>query len=161
MKTADNTLRKSANSNDTEKWFDNLVATIRAHQVQIESGIADDAIKNFYAAFINRDMDKIHESARETSTRYLISKMLFTFFENLKNPESMPLELALQLSGNGINVWAVVNDDDAKTERNIILSAAKTNADFINVGLRIDTTILEKSDNFPIPNQFQKLIYHA
>ena len=161
MKTAENTLCKSNSDNDTEKWFDNLVATIRAHQIQIESGIADDGLKQIYTAFINRDMDKIHESARETSTRYLISKMLFTFFENMKKPGHLPLELALQLSGNGINVWAVVNDDDEKTEREIILSAAKTNADFHDLGLRIDTTILEKSDNFPIPNQFQKVIFHA
>lgn len=161
MKPHENTICLSNSDNDTEKWFDNLVATIRAHQVQIESGIADDVMKNMYAAFINHDLDKIHELSRESSSRYLISKMIFTFFDNFKKPGNLPIELALQLSNNGVNIWAIVDDYDENAEREIILSTAKTNAAFHDLGLRIDTTILEKSDNFPIPNQFQKVIFHA
>lgn len=159
MKPNQNTIYTNAPDQTSENWFDDVIATIRSHQLLLDSGVADQNLQKVYSAFINQDADAIHTLSRETSNRYLISKMIFEFVKNLKESQKLPAELALQLSQNGVNVWAVVNDDDELAERSLILSAAKTNANYVDLGLRIDTTIIEQSDNFPIPEQFKKVIF--
>lgn len=141
----------------TAIWFDELVATIRSHELQLHSNTAPDEMKGFYNDLINKNMDATNKKSLELSAQYFISKMLVEYLAELRKGGRVPVDLALQLSQNGINVWAIIEDDDDATEHALYESEARVNAQFHKYGFRIDTTILEKSDSFDIPSQFQQI----
>jgi hypothetical protein len=106
---------------------------------------------------INNNMDVANKISLEVSSQYFILKMLVEYLSDLRKGGRLPVTLALQLSQNGINVWAIIEDDDDATEHALYESEARVNAQFHKYGFRIDTTILEKSDSFDIPSQFQQI----
>jgi hypothetical protein len=63
-------------------------------------------------------------------------------------------ELAFDLTGGKVLVWAVVSDNDDTSEKNLILSEAKVNAHFTDSIFRLSSTIVEEGDQLPIPNQY-------
>jgi hypothetical protein len=145
----------------TEKWFDELVATIRTHELQLHSNTATSELKGFYNDLINKNMDAANKKSLELSAQYFISKMLLEYLSELRKGGRLPINLALQLSQNGINVWAIIEDDDDDAEHALYEAEARINAQFHKYGFRIDTTVLEKSDNFDIPSQFQQFPIHT
>jgi hypothetical protein len=141
------------------KWFNDLIDTIKSHQLMIESGVASKEIKSIYEPFINSDFDEIHKNARKMSSKYFIQKLVIEYINEVteRMQGSNPNKLALQLSDSQILVWSEIKDDDENAEDSLLLAEAKINAMFGDVGFHISSTILEESDNYPIPEQFSRV----
>lgn len=141
------------------KWFNNLIDTIKSHQLMIETNVASKEIKNIYEPFINADDDEIHRSSRKITSKYFIQKLVIEYINEVteRMQGTNPNKLALQLSDSQILVWAEIKDDDEKAEDSLLLAEAKINAMFREVGFHLSSTILEESDNYPIPEQFSRV----
>ena len=64
----------------------------------------------------------------------------------------------MALSDSKILVWAVVDDNDEKTEDALIIAEAKVNGKYYEKGFYLNSTIIEKSDNLSVPPHYQKII---
>lgn len=65
-----------------------------------------------------------------------------------------PRDLAYEISFNNISIFAIVSNDDSLEAKVLLDAEARLNAKYYEYGFRIDTTILEESDNIPIPNGY-------
>lgn len=54
-------------------------------------------------------------------------------------------------------MWAEIADNDEQMEKILLIAEAKINANYHQFGFAMETTIVEKSDNFIIPNHYQTL----
>lgn len=142
---------------DLQIWFDNLVATIRKDQLLLESGIAPKEIKEAYNLLMCGNNQKLQVAVRNLNSSYFIEKLVLSYIQELNARKSAPVKLALQLSESKILVWAEIKDNDEKTEDALLLAEAKINAEYHKFGFNISSTIMEESDNYPIPEQFSML----
>ena len=141
------------------QWFNDLIDTIKSHQLMIESGVASKEIRNIYEPFFNSNSDDINRNIRKMSSMYFIQKLVIEYINEVtkRMQGANPNKLALQLSDSQILVWAEIKDDDQKAEDSLLLAEAKINAMFSDIGFHISSTILEESDNYPIPEQFSRV----
>ncbi len=143
---------------DLKKCFDDLVATIRKDELLIETGIASKETRRIYELLFSADQDELNKNIRTGNSFYFIKKLVYDYIEEVKKRGRNPEKLALQLSESRILVWAVINDNDEETEDALLLAEAKVNADYDEIGFHLSSTILEKSDNYPIPEQFSSVL---
>ena len=146
------------NMNNISSWFDHFVASIRADELLLETGLADEDKRGFWKPLIEADMMEIGIRSREVGSKLIITKLLSNYITGITKRGVDLCSLSLQLSNSSILVWAVVNDDDEKSMNQLFLQEAETNATFSEYGFHISTTIMEKSDNYSVPNQFQPFI---
>ena len=104
---------------------------------------------------VNVDLTKVKDQKEDHAN---IECLIVDFLVEMKENSISPLALAFNLSNTKISVWAIIEDNDEETEDKIILSEAKVNAKHRNEGFYLDTMILEKSDNYPIPSHYQKVV---
>nr|WP_321485066.1 hypothetical protein [uncultured Draconibacterium sp.] len=141
-----------------QNWFDDLVATLRKDQLMIETGVASKDLEKMYQILFNEDYDKLHENLRVQNTHYFIKKLVIDYLTEVRRRGNNPEKLALQLSESKILVWAEIKDDDESTEDSLLLAEAMVNAKYNELGFHLSSTILESSDNYPIPEQFSSVI---
>jgi hypothetical protein len=146
------------NTNNISSWFDNFVASIRADELLLETGLADEDKRSFWKAVIEDDMMEIGIRSREVGSKLIITKLLSNYITGINKRGIDLCSLSLQLSNSSILVWAIVNDDDDNSMDQLFLQEAETNAMFSDHGFHISTTIMEKSDNYSVPNQFQPVL---
>jgi hypothetical protein len=139
-------------------WFEELIAKIRAHQVMIETNTAPTELKEMYTQIATGNLLNLMSDSRALSFRYFIEQLIKDYISEIKEPSIKPLSLAFNLSNTRISVWAIIEDNDEETEDKLILAEAKVNAKYRSEGFYLDTMILEKSDNYPIPNHYQKVL---
>lgn len=154
--TLENT-RECSDAAIRDQMFDEFVQTIRLDQWQLESGVASKEKQALYEPLINRDYRQMAINSRNQSSFALAKDLATTFAFELGKTGKKPNKLAMQLSTNGILVWATINDDDEETEDAIYIAEANTNSAFHKFGLHISATVLEESDNYPIPKQYQEI----
>ena len=87
-----------------------------------------------------------------------IDNILVRDLVKFKENKDKILNIAINLSNTKVSVWAVTNDDDEVSAKKIIIAEAKVNAKYFKYGFYIDAMIMEKSDNYPVPNHYQKLV---
>ncbi len=138
-------------------WFNKLISSLVGDQIEIESGIANKEKKDFYGAAMNSDYYSLSSNVRLQSTQFFISSMLKDYIEEIKKRNAQPLSLSLKLSNSKILAWAITKDDDEETENKLYLAAAAINAKYYKEGFYISTTIVEESDNYNAPAQYQLL----
>lgn len=140
-----------------EKMFDEFVQTLRIDQLQLDAGVASKEKQALYEPLINGDYRQMAINNRNYSSLALAKDMAMTFAFELGKTQLKPNKLAMQLSTNGILVWATINDNDEDTEDAIYIAEAKANAEFYKYGLHLSATVLEESDNYPIPEQYKEI----
>lgn len=143
---------------DLKKCFDDLVATIRKDELLIETGIATKETKRMYELLFSADEDELNRKVRTGNSFYFIKKLVLDYINEVNIRGKKPEKLSLQLSESRILVWAEIKDNDEATEDALLLAEAKINADYHEVGFHLSSTILECSDNYPIPEQFSSVI---
>lgn len=141
-----------------KQWFNELVAAIRKDEITLEIGLASKEQEEIYKVFISGDESEITSHIREATSMYFIKKILLDYIREIKSSGIDPLKLAFDISYAKVLVWAEIKDDDLSTEKKLILSEAKINAGYFQYGFHLSTTILEKSDNQPIPPQYQNAL---
>ena len=142
--------------NYSPDWFDDIVASLRSDQVQIETGLANKEKVEMYTSLMGNPSHAFQQISNAVTQEY-ISSMLSKFNKEILSRKISPVSIHASLTGNTLNIWAVINDDDLDSESGIYLSEAKINSEFSSLGYRIDCVILEKSDNYTTPPHFVQL----
>lgn len=143
---------------EIDNWFDSYVADLRIDQLLMNVGILDEKKKDIYQAMIKGDALPIHDYARYASSMFFLEKLISSYLiELVGNRKAKPQKLALQLFNSKILVWAEIQDGDEQTEDALILSEAKINNEFSKFGFHISSTIVETTDGFKVPEQYQEV----
>lgn len=147
------------------EWFDNFISQLRADELLLETNLADKAKQVVYNAMVEDDYEKIASFTLRTIHKKVTTQLVGLFLNNLfNNLKSNIVNLAFDLSGNEVLVWAVVNDDDENAERSLYLSESYANSNNKNTQFSLSVTVLEESDNIQIPSQYillNKKAFHA
>ncbi len=144
--------------NESSDWFNQMIAAIRADEVQLAVGLADPDKAEFYKSAISGNRDEmIHSMNRQFSQSY-IREMILNYSNEIVKRNRKPIEIHVYHTINTLHVWAVIADHDSETEAALFLSEAAVNANYSKFGYTIDTIILEVSDNYPVPNHFIKFM---
>ena len=149
---------ESPESISNEIWFDEFIGNLRAHEVMIQTGTAPKNMEDFYKTMITGSDNQIQAISREISSRHFLTLIITEFLSEIQSVKDKILNIAINLSNTKVSVWAVTNDDDEESAKKIILAEAKVNAKYYKYGFYIDSMIMEKSDNYPVPNHYQKLV---
>ncbi len=139
-------------------WFEALTDSLRTDHFIYSSGVAPKEKKEFYDDMIFGDGNSAIRNMRSESTKYFISNILSDYITVLIEKGKKPLKLSVSLSDSKILVWAEINDNDETAEDNLLLAEARVNGKYYDNGFYLNSTIVEKSDNLPVPPHYQKLI---
>lgn len=141
-----------------DQWFSDLIDQLNVDHLLIKEKVAPKEKIDLYNKLIFGEHVDLMSNSRHLSTRFFLSKLIVEYVQELKNLNKMPLKLALGLSDSKIMVWAEIEDGDESAEDALFLAEAKVNSDFHPKGFFINSTIVEKSDNLPVPPHYQPLI---
>ncbi len=150
-----------AESNKDEKinkWFSDFIDDIKVDHFLLTTQTASVAKQRLYDAIISGDEESVARSVRETSSKYMVKKLVYDYLQELRNYNKIPLKLAFGLSDSKILVWSEINDDDELAEDALLLAEAKINGKYHSCGFYINSTIIEKSDRLPVPPHYHQTI---
>ncbi len=139
-----------------DPWFDQLVATLRTHQVQLETETASPTVKGLYNALLSGNDDEMARLNKITAQRHFVSKIIFAYIQLIGKQQ--PRKLAFDFNDSEVLVWAEINDDDDTMERFLILAEAKINAKYHDFGFDMTTMLVEACDQLSVPNHYQVFI---
>lgn len=141
-----------------DQWFGALIQELQTDHYLLKENIASKETKTFYDAMMSGNESSMAAQIRETSSRFFIKNIVFDYLSEIKTFNKIPVKLALGLSDSKILVWSEINDDDEATEDALLLAEARVNSKYQTRGFYINSTIIEKSDNLPIPPHYQNII---
>ena len=139
------------------QWFDNVVAGLRTHELQLETNTATDELKNFYNTVMGGNLDDMFRLQKAAAQQYFVPKILVEYLRQLDN--NLPLKLAFDYNDSEVMVWAEIEDNNQQQEKILTHAESKINAVFHPYGFDMETMIVEKSDNLSIPNHYK--VYKA
>lgn len=142
---------------DVDDWFDTFVAHLRADQVQLLTNLATKEKSEFYNLMMSGDMNRITHASRNMTSVQFIKSIIFEYIQELNSRQCRPANLAFNFSDAKVLVWAVISDNDEKTEDDLLMAEAKVNAKYHQYGFHISSTILEQSDNYPTPPHYKSM----
>lgn len=138
-----------------DNWFDEFIAQLRVEQVKLDANISSKETEAFFNALVNDDVTVAVQQAsaglHKKMTFFIITDFLVELLNKRKTKVS---NLAFDLSGQEVLIWAVVKDDDEKAERDIFLAESAVNAKYDEMNYNISVTVIEESDNIDIPSQY-------
>lgn len=152
-----------APSNEEKKyvrneWFGAMLHNFTLDREHLNQEIASPETTQFYEKIIFGDPHEFMLDVREQTTKKLIEKLVVDYFNELKNEKVSPLKLYLDHNNSTLLVWAEIEDDDEGTEKGLLTAEAKANAKNYKYGFHISSTIIEKSDNFPVPPHYKNVL---
>lgn len=137
------------------EWFNNMVATLRTHELMLETDTATAQVKGMYDVFLNGNTNDIAFQGKVGAQVHFVRSILVEYLSILD--KNLPPKLAVYFNDSEVLVWAEINDEDDEMEKNLLIAEAKINAKYHPYGFDMETTIVETSDNFSIPNHYQTL----
>lgn len=135
-----------------EAWFDEFIASVRTHQLQLETGTASQEIKQAYDLMINGSDNDLAYYSKASANRHFIRKLILDYIKSISS--SMPVKLAFDMDDSEVLVWAEIADDDEAAENFLLLTEAEVNAKYHQFGYDLTSTIVETRDSLPIPNHY-------
>ncbi len=133
-------------------WFDEFIATIRTHQLQLETNTASEGLKQVYDIAINGTDNQLAELSKMSANQHFIKKIIVDYLQEIN--DNMPLKLAFDLDDSEVLVWAEIPDDNGEMEDFLLLAEASVNAKYHKFGYDLTSTIVEKRDYLSIPNHY-------
>lgn len=143
----------SSKQSSLETWFDNLIGTLRAHELQINTKTADSELESFYDTMRTGNADSMAKLTRGMSQQHFLKSIVIDYIQSIK--DSLPLKLAFDFHDSEVSVWAEVKDDDREMERTLLKAEALINSKYYQYGFDMETTIVEKGDGLKIPNHYK------
>ncbi len=140
----------------TEQWFDDLVATLRTHQLLLETETADEETKNLYNILIGGNTLMVAHLSRTLSQRQIIGSILWDYLKIIK--ENKPQKLAFDFNDSEVLVWAEINENDEVLESSLYLAEAQINAKYHQYGYDMTSMIVECCDAVSIPNHYKPFV---
>lgn len=138
-----------------EQWFDDLVATLRTHQLQLEQDIANKELKVIYDTLLSKNADEISYLQKSLAQKHFVANIIFRYLTILKQADNLPLKLAFDFNDSEVLVWAEIEDDDWEAEKGLLIAEAKVNAQYHPYGYDMRSTIVEECDKLEIPNHYK------
>jgi hypothetical protein len=143
---------------DIEEWFDNFIASMRADEIQLQTATATTEKQSFYHMMISGDEDRMSLMVRNVTGLYFVKRIISDLFTELGKIHFSLSKIALGFSDSRVKVWVEVNDNDEKSEDDILLIEAKVNSKYYDSGIRLWVSITEKSEGSPLPLGY-KLVF--
>ena len=135
------------------EWFDNLIAALRTHELQLETNTAPKELVDLYKNLMGNNIDELLKTNKAITQQHFVSKIILEFLRLLD--KNIPNKLALDFNDSEVLVWAEIDDNNEAQEKNLARAESKINACFHNYGFDMETMIVAKSDNLPIPNHYK------
>lgn len=135
-----------------ETWFDNFIATLRTHQVQLETQTADTELKKFYEAILGGNVDELAHLGKTAAQKYFIPRIVVDYIKLIAS--NKPLKLAFDFNDSEVLVWAEIKDGEEKLEKALLKAEAHINSKYHSYGFDMESTIVESSDNLNVPNHY-------
>lgn len=135
-----------------EAWFDEFIATIRTHQLQLETNTAPDGLKQVYDVVIHGSDNQLAELSKMSANRHFTKKLIVEYLKEVGN--KLPIKLAFDLDDSEVLVWAEIPNDNEGMENFLLLAEASVNAKYHQFGYDLTSTIVEERDNLSIPNHY-------
>jgi hypothetical protein len=135
-----------------EAWFDEFIAIIRTHQLQLDTNTAPEGLKHMYDVFISGSDTQLAEISKMNANQHFIKKIIVSYLKEVEN--NMPIKLAFDLDDSEVLVWAEIQDDKDEMEDFLLLAEATVNAKYHKYGYDLTSTIVERRDNLTIPNHY-------
>jgi len=142
--------------NTTEQWFDELVATLRTHQMMIETQIADQDTKKVYDTLMGCNALDVAHLSRDLSQRQIIGSILWDYLKTIK--DNKPQKLAFDYNDSEVLVWAQIDENDEHLEKQLYLAEALVNAKYHQYGFDMTSMIVENCDGITIPNHYKPFV---
>jgi len=139
-------------------WFSAIIDHIKVDHFLMTTKSAPKETQNFYDNLIHGDGEEVVNTMREVSSKFYVSKIVNDYINELKLSGKIPLKLAMGLSDSKLLIWSEINDNDEEMENALLIAEAKVNAKYYKNGFFINSTIIESSDNIPIPPHYQSII---
>lgn len=136
-----------------EKWFDEFVAIIRTHEIELQTDTANQKLKEFYSLIFSGDTDKIAHSGKQIAQQHFVRKMIVEYLLSIK--EAKVSKVAFSFNDSEVLTWVEIEDNDERSEYVLFSAEAKINSKYHNYGFDMETTIVEKGDNLNIPNHYK------
>lgn len=141
---------------DNEKrtgWFDDLITTLRVHEIQLDTNTLDPKLKKLYEVMIDNNQDELFRMTKESAQQFFVKKIIVEYLNFLG--ENIPKKLAFNFNDSEVLVWAEISDNDHKLESQLNLAEAKINAKFHPYGYDMESMIVESGDGLSIPNHYK------
>jgi hypothetical protein len=135
------------------EWFDNLIATLKTHELQLETNTATEEMKQFYTAIMGDNLDDMFKMQKAAAQKYFVGKIIVDFLKLLD--KNIPQKLAFDFNDSEVLVWAEIENNNEAQEKLISRAESKINALFHPYGFDMETMIVESGDNVPIPNHYK------
>lgn len=141
---------------DNEKrsaWFDDLITTLRVHEVQLDTNTIDPKLKKLYDLMIDQNLDELYRMNKSSAQQFFVKKIILEYLRLLG--DNTPKKLAFNFNDSEVLVWAEISDNDHKLESELNLAEAKINAIFHPYGFDMESMIVESGDGLSIPNHYK------
>jgi len=139
--------------NERAEWFDNLTATLRTHELALETNTASPEVVNLYKNLMANNLDELLKTNKAITQQHFVSKIIVEFLKYLEG--TLPGKLAFDFNDSEVLVWAEIDDNNIKQENLLSRAESKINAQFHAYGFDMETMIVERGDNLPIPNHYK------
>jgi hypothetical protein len=133
-------------------WFEEFIAAIRTHQLQLETNTAPEELRRLYGVFINGNATDLAVLSKMNANQHFIKNVIVEYLQEIS--KKLPIRLAFDLDDSEVLVWAEINDDDEEMENFLLLAEAKVNANYHKYGYDLTSTIVEVRDGLSIPNHY-------
>lgn len=140
------------------EMIESVIGQLNVDRLMLESNIASENTKAFYHGLVTGDPRETYSKVRNDLGSKFIGEMIQKYLMALIEFKQWPVSLSVAVSnGNRLYVWAVIEDENDDLERALILAEAKANSEYYHFGFTMKSTIVEVSDELPIPAQYQTL----
>lgn len=140
----------------TEQWFDELVSTLRTHQLMIETQTADGDTKKVYDILMGGNTLEVAHLSRTLSQRQIIGGILWDYLKVIK--DNKPSKLAFDYNDSEVLVWAEIDENNEQLEKQLYLAEAQINAKYHQYGFDMTSMIVENTDNITTPNHYKPFV---
>lgn len=141
-------------------WFDELIGVIRAHELQLETGVASQEVIDHYEIMMSGSDDETAAYGKFLSLKYFVPRILRKYINTISESASLTTltNLAFSYSDSEILAWVEIPEEREDLERILILAEAKVNSLYHKHGYTLSSMIVEECDNLEIPEHYIPLI---
>lgn len=141
--------------NRIEVWFNEFVASVRADELALATGVASDEKKEMYHSLMDTNITDMVDVNVRSAKKHYISSMLLDYVRELRASNKFPFKkMAVSFNNAELLVWAEIENDNWVIEKNLIMTEAKINSIYHKKGFDMTTTIVEECDHLPVPNHY-------
>ena len=148
----------SPSKQEIDSWFVSFIDIMKADHFMMETNSAPTKTRELYTALIKNDTPQLAQQLRNMSSQHYIGNIVVDYMNELKSNNKTPLKLAFGISDSKILVWSEIEDNDEAMEDALLICEAKINGKYSEQGFYINSTIIERSDNIPVPAHYKPII---